>query len=258
MTKHFIIPDTQVKPGVSTDHLLWAGQYVADKRPDVIIHLGDHFDMPSLSSYDKGKKSFEGRRYMDDIAAGIKALSIFNEPIEKLNNDLRRQHKPLYKPRKVFLLGNHEYRIERAVEADAVLEGVIGYEDLELEKMGWEVYPFLEVAVIDGIAYSHYITSGVMGRPVSSASLMLRKKMMSCVMGHVQYRDIAFAQRADGTRLTGIFAGTYYQHEEGYLTPQGNAHWHGCWMLHEVFDGQFDEMPVSLNFLRNRYVKRRV
>lgn len=255
--KHFIIPDTQVKPGVPIDHMRWAGQYVADKRPDVIVHIGDHFDMPSLSSYDKGKKSFEGRRYTDDIKAGIAALDLFDEPIQELNDELRRMHKPLYRPRKVFLIGNHEQRIERAVEADAVLEGVIGYEDLKLRERGWEVYPFLEVVVIDGIAYSHYITSGVMGRPVSSAALMLRKKMMSCVMGHVQYRDIAFAQRADGQRLTGIFAGTFYQHEEGYLTPQGNAHWHGCWMLHEVQDGQFDEMPISLPYLRSRYASKR-
>jgi hypothetical protein len=29
--------------------------------------------------------------------------------------------------------------------------------------------------------------------------------------------------------------------------------WRGIWMLHEVDDGAFDEMPVSLNYLRKRY-----
>jgi len=46
------------------DHLTWAGQYAVDKKPDVIVHIGDHWDMPSLSHYDKGTKSFEGRRYL--------------------------------------------------------------------------------------------------------------------------------------------------------------------------------------------------
>ena len=46
MTKHLVIPDTQVKPGQSLEHLRWAGQYAADKKPDVIIHIGDHWDMP--------------------------------------------------------------------------------------------------------------------------------------------------------------------------------------------------------------------
>lgn len=253
MTVHMIIPDTQVKPGVDTDHLRWAGQYAAEKQPDVIIHLGDHWDMSSLSSYDRGKRSFEGRRYKEDIAAGQQGLAKFEEPINRMNGQLKRAGKPEYQPRKVFLLGNHEQRIHRALEDNAVLDGVIGYHDLGLTERGWEVHDFLEVAVIDGVAYSHYLTSGVMGRPVSSASLMLRKKMMSCVMGHVQHRDIAYAQRVDGKRVTGIFAGTFYQHEEEYLNPQGNQHWHGIWMLHEVDDGQFDEMPVSLDYLRRKY-----
>ena len=84
--KHLVIPDTQVKPNCPTDHLRWAGLYAVDKKPDVIIHIGDHFDMPSLSSWDVGKKSFEGRRYMDDIEAGISAMHLFMDPIMNQDN----------------------------------------------------------------------------------------------------------------------------------------------------------------------------
>ena len=52
--KHLIIPDTQVKPEAGHEHLIWASKYAVDTKPDVIIHLGDHWDMPSLSSYDVG------------------------------------------------------------------------------------------------------------------------------------------------------------------------------------------------------------
>src|SRR5690348_1900896 len=48
-----VIPDTQCKKGVDLSHLRWCGQYLAEKRPDVIIHLGDHADMPSLSTHDQ-------------------------------------------------------------------------------------------------------------------------------------------------------------------------------------------------------------
>ena len=34
--KIFIIPDTQVKPGVPLNHLEAAGNYIADKKPDVV------------------------------------------------------------------------------------------------------------------------------------------------------------------------------------------------------------------------------
>ena len=251
--KHLIIPDTQVKPGHSLEHLTWAGQYAAEKKPDVIIHLGDHWDMPSLSSYDVGKKSFEGRRYTDDIEAGIKGMKAFMKPILKEQKRQRTNKKKVWKPKLVFCLGNHEHRIERAIESDAKLEGLISYDDLQLKEMGWEVHDFLEPVVLDGVVYSHYFTSGVMGRPVSNARLLLQKKMMSCVQGHVQDRDIAFARKADGTAVTGIFAGIYYQHDEDYLTPQTNGSWSGIWILHEVNDGSFDEMPISLNFLKMKY-----
>lgn len=251
--KHMVIPDTQVKPGCPVDHLKWAGQYAVDKKPDVIVHIGDHWDMPSLSHYDKGTKSFEGRRYTQDIAAGIAGMEEFLAPIRAEQRRLKVNKHKQWNPRLVFTLGNHENRITRAIESDPKLDGLISFDDLCLEGMGWEVEPFLAPIKIDGVVYSHYFTSGIMGRPVSSSRALLTKQFQSCVMGHVQDREISFAKRADGTRVTGLFAGIFYQHEEGYLNAQTNLSWRGIWMLHEVDDGAFDEMPVSLNYLRKRY-----
>jgi hypothetical protein len=129
----------------------------------------------------------------------------------------------------------------------------MSYDDLNIERLGFERKQFLEVTEVDGIAYSHYFTSGIMGRPVSNPRLLLQKKFMSSTMGHVQDRDIGFARRADGKRLTGLFAGIFYQHEEDYLGPQGNGSWSGIWYKHEVDQGQYDEMPVSLGYLKRRY-----
>lgn len=251
MTRHLVIPDTQVKPEHNVDHLYWAGRYAVETKPDVIIHLGDHWDMPSLSSYDVGKKSFEGRRYVNDIEAGNMGMDAFMYPIRKERDRLTRNKKRTWNPRMVFLLGNHEQRIERAIETDAKLEGLMSYDDFNLSD--WEVVPFLEPIIIDGIAYCHYFTSGVMGRPVSSAKLMLQKKFMSCIMGHVQDRDIAYARKADGSSITGLFAGIYYVHDEEYLTPQTNGSWSGIWMLNEVNNGSFDELPISMNYLKRKY-----
>jgi hypothetical protein len=195
----------------------------------------------------------EGRRYKEDIKAGNDALDKFMKPIYKEQDKQRKLKEKLWKPRLVYIMGNHEYRIDRAINENVQLEGVIGYQDFNLVEHGWEVHDFLEVVVIDGVAYSHYFTSGVMGRPVTSARALLTKKHMSCVMGHVQDKDIAFAKRADGTPMTGLFAGIYYQHDEGYLNPQTNESWRGIWMLNQVDNGAFDEMPVSLDFLRRKY-----
>lgn len=251
--KILVLPDAQVKPGVPMEHLEWAGRYAAEKKPDVIVCIGDWWDMPSLSSYDKGRRSFEGRRFKEDIKAGIEGMEFFLGGIRDEQEKLTKNNKKRWNPRLIFTLGNHEERIERATQIQPEFEGLISYDDLKLKEMGWEVYPFLEVVIVEGVAFSHYFTSGVMGRPIGNAKLMLQKKMMSCVQGHVQDRDIAEAKRADGKRIVGIFAGIFYQHDEAYLGPQQNNSWRGFWLLTEVNDGSFDYIPVSIDFLRRKY-----
>ena len=253
--RHLVIPDVQQKPGCTTDHLTWAGKYAVEMLPDVIVVIGDWWDMESLSSYDKGKKSFEGRRYVNDIDAGNQAMDAFMAPIKAEITRRKKGKRKAWDPELHFTLGNHENRIVRAVEDSAELECLMSFDDFNLEEHGFTVHDYLDVLTIDGVAYSHFFTSGVMGRPVSSAATMLNKKHMSTVMGHVQDRQIAYAKRADGARITGIFAGIYYQHDEEYLTPQTGTSttWAGVWVLNEVNDGSFDEMPVSLNYLRSKY-----
>lgn len=153
---------------------------------------------------------------------------------------------------KVCFTGNCE-RINRAVNSDPKLEGLISIDDLKYQDFGWKVFPYLSVVVRDGVAYSHYFTSGILGRPVTSARMLLTKHHMSCVAGHQQGRDIAYGKRADGTSMTGLISGSFYQHDEDYLTPQTNEHWRGVWLLNDIKDGSFDELPISLNYLKERY-----
>jgi len=253
MTKHLIIPDVQAKEGVDLAYLNKIGKYIVEKKPDTIICIGDFADMPSLSSYDVGKKSFEGRRYIKDIQAAHNAMDLLLEPLWDYNHKARKNKEKLYKPRMVLTLGNHENRINRAVENDPKLEGMLGIHELAYTEYGWEVYPFLEVVVIDGIAYSHYFVTGVAGRPASSAAALLRKTNMSCIAGHQQGLQIATAGRADGARLTSVICGSCYKHQEDYLGPQGNNHFRGFLVAHDVKDGQFDLMTVSLDYLDKRY-----
>lgn len=255
--KHLIIPDTQVKPGVDLNYLAWVGKYIVEKKPDVVVQIGDFADMPSLSSYDTGKKSFEGRRYKDDIEISIRAMRILLKPLKDYNAKQTKKKKKQYKPRMVLTLGNHEQRINRATENDPKLYGTLSIDDLRYAEAGWEVFDFLDTVVINGVVYTHYLTSGVMGRPIGTASAMVSKTHQSCVVGHQQGRQVAYGKRADGTNITCIIAGSCYLHDEEYMGNQGNNHWRGLVMLHEVNDGQFDEMFVSLDYLRQKYAYKR-
>lgn len=252
--EHFFIPDTQQKKGVKRNHLTAAGNYIVDKKPDVIIHAADHWDMPSLSSYDKGKKCFEGRRYRDDIEAGLAGMEALLKPIWEYNARRKKQKMRAYKPRMIFTTGNHEHRITRAVESEAILDGTIGLQDLQLEKLGWEVYPFLDAVEVDGILYSHFFPRASNGRIMQNkrgaptARTQVQREMQSCSSGHLQGLDWAVHQ-TNNKRIYGLIAGSFYQHEEDYLTPQGTSYWRGCVYKHEVKDGNYDPMFLSLEYL---------
>lgn len=242
---HMVIPDVQAKHGVPLDHMEWAGNYAVDKKPDVIVQIGDFADVPSLNSHGKPRHQ-EMQRYQKDMAAVIKAQELFLAPIDAYN----RTAEIKYTPRRVITKGNHENRITRIVDENPWLEDKVSENDLGFEEHGWEIHDFLEVVNIDGIEYSHYFTSGVMGRAVPSAAVLLRERQCSATMGHVQNTDMAFHKK---TQNIALFCGIFYQHNEDYLGPQGNATRRQIVMKHEVDKGRYDPMFVSLNFLKKRY-----
>lgn len=251
--KVLVIPDCQVKVGVPLDHLDWAGQYIVDKKPDIIVNTGDFADMPSLSSHDKaGSKVFEGLRYKDDVQVAREAMERLLGPLKRLQEQQKKNKEKVYKPRKELLLGNHENRIDRAVNNLPILEGTISTKDLRYEDH-WNVRPFLSPLSIEGVVFNHYFPVGAMGRPASSAATMVSKLHQSCVAGHQQGRQVAYGRKADGSNITCIIAGSFYLHDESYMDVTSNRHWRGLVMLHEVKDGHFDEMFVSTNYLQRKY-----
>jgi hypothetical protein len=245
--KHIVIPDVQVKPGQDFDFLRCVGEYISENMPEAVICIGDFADMPSLSTYDKGKKSAEGKRYHLDIAASKEAMAVLMAPIHKKMKETG------WKPLLILTLGNHEHRIDRAADMSPEMFGHISTKDLDYESFGWTVYPFLEVVEVDGICYSHYFTTGVMGRPASSARAMIQKKHQSCVMGHVQKDEIHTEYNAKGKKITGLFVGCCYLHDEDYLGYQGNNYWRGIWMLYKIQDGSFSHLQADLDFLIDKY-----
>jgi hypothetical protein len=251
MKVHAVIPDVQAKPGNNFKFLERVGHYLADKKPDVIVQIGDFADMESLSSYDKGKKSFEGRSYTRDIEAANEAMDALVGPMLDEMLRLKKNKEKQWRPRFILTLGNHEERINRAIEEDRKLDGLISVSDLPYA--GWEVHPFLEPVEIDGVFYCHYFPTGVLGRPAVTASAMVSKLHASCVAGHQQGKQVAYGKRPDGSMITCIMAGSCYEHTESYLDYQSNKHWRGIIMLHEVNKGTFDEMFVSLGYLEKKY-----
>lgn len=255
MRKHLLISDTQCKPDEDTTYLRQIGKLIVDERPDVIVHIGDHFDMPSLSSYDMGKKAAEGRRINQDIEAGHEGMRNLLYHLSKLQRKQKAEKKKVYSPAMNFCLGNHEQRLERHINSNAELDGFLNFPDsFDLHLYGWDVHPFLQPYIVDGVAYAHYFYQPNTGRAYGgTAHTKLKNIGHTFVMGHVQGLDIATRTTNLGKQQWGIVSGSGYKHYENYKGPQANDHWRGIVMLDNVRDGDFDPRPISLDSLELKY-----
>jgi hypothetical protein len=238
---HIVIPDVQCKPGVKLDHLTWVGKYIAEKQPDVIVCIGDFADMESLSKYDVGTIRGENKRLKRDLQTARTAMELLMQPIRAVDG---------YCPELHLTMGNHEERLDRFANEHPYLEEVVGTHMLNYEEWGWKVHPFLKPVEIDGVQYCHYFVTGDSGRPVTSAPALLRRRHKSAIMGHAQKTDISFHPV---THQWAIFCGICNLHDEPFLGPQGNLVRRQILVLHEVDEGKFDPMFVSLNFLKKSY-----
>ena len=250
---HIYIPDTQCRPGTPRDHLTWAGRYIVDefagKDKVKIIHAGDHADMHSLSMYDQGKMGMEGRRYREDIEVANQGFLELNAPLIAYN----KSRSAKWWPERHLTLGNHEDRINRAVESDAKLEGVISTNDLNYSELGWKVHAFRVPVCIDGVYYAHYFYNPMTGKPLGGmVDTRLKTLGHSFTQGHQQ--TLSYALRfVAGQSQHGLVAGAFYLHDEDYKGPQGNAHWRGLIVCHQVENGSYDPMFVSMDYLCRRY-----
>lgn len=248
--RHLFIPDTQVQPGVRTSHIAALGNYIAHWRPDVIIIAGDWYDMKSLCIYDRDLADVTARRYQGDIKAGNDALDLLMRPWSRFKD---------YKPRLVFTEGNHEVRAKRLTDMQPNLRGALEMPGDYATSLGWNYRPYLEPIVVDGVAYAHLFVRGANGRVVNTkfgaanARTQVLREMRSCTAGHKPGIDIHVQPTATGS-MRGVIAGSFYQHEEEYMTAQGTTYWRGVIMKHEVHKGQYDLMEVSLNYLLRKWV----
>lgn len=243
---HLVIPDSHAQPGYNNNRYDWLGKLIADVKPDVIINIGDHWDMPSLCSYDYGKKGFEGRRFKKDVAVGIEA----NDRVATAGRAAYRDAE------KVFCYGNHEARINRVVESDAKMEGVIGLHSLQVEDYYDRSVGFLDAARIDGVNYSHYFTSGVMGRPIGGehpAYQLISKKHESCTQGHSHMLDYCRRVGPKGHAVLGCAVGCYFDYHADYAGPANEMYWRGIVVKRNVCRGDYDPEFITLSNIRKAY-----
>lgn len=251
--KHLIIPDSHAHYLQNNDRARWIGELIKDVRPDTVVNIGDTWDMPSLSGYDKGKSAV-GRTYRADISTGIEFNDILWSTVRGAKKRL---------PRRIFCMGNHEERIARAINMQPELEGAIGYEDLQLDRYYDTVVYYKGstpgTIVVDGIIYAHYLIGGIGGRPISGEHIghsLLTKQYQSCVVGHNHLLDWCIRSRNDGSKVMALSVGCCFDYDSDWAGEMNKMYWRGVVILNDVEDGRYNLQTIDLNTLKREYGRR--
>lgn len=248
---HLVIPDCHAHPDHNNDRADWAGRLILDLRPDVVINLGDMWDLSSMSSYDKGRKSTFGRTFERDINAGL-------EFDERLWAPIRRAKKK--RPRAVFIEGNHEFRLKRAIDLQPELEGLLSFNNFDLNRNYHDIVEYEGntpgTIEIDGITYCHFSISGVMGRPIGGehpAYSLLTKQFKSVTCGHIHVFDHSTRTDARGNRIHGCVAGVFQDYNSDWAGEINRLWSRGLVIKREVENGNYNIQWVSIDQLRKEY-----
>lgn len=255
MTKLFIIPDAHAHPEYDNDRFSALGELILKEARSAngdmhLVCLGDFADMPSLSSYDKGTKGFEGRRYDKDVVSSLDAQKKLFAAVHDYNWRRRNSSKRQLHFDTTMLVGNHEHRINRAVNAQPELDGKLGLHDLQFEDEWDRVVPFTEIEDIQGFAMSHHLPSGVAGRPVggeNAAGRLLTVGKVSCVVGHAHTIDAAWRVNYTGKKMMSIVAGCFVHADfsESWCANTRHLWWEGVHIIDNAADGFGDVRQIS-------------
>ena len=246
-----MIPDTHAHFQHHNRRAEWLGRLINDLKPDVVIHLGDSADMPSLSGFDKGTRAAIGRTYRADIDTHLD----FNF---RLWDTVKSSKRKL--PRRIILEGNHEHRIAKAINLQPELDGAISPSDLRMYDFYDEYIEYNGrspgVITIDGISYAHFFISGVMGKAIGgthAAYSILQKGHGSSTAGDLHLLSYDVQTGIGGRRIHGLVAGCFQDYDAEWAGEANRLWWRGVVFKDNVENGTYDPRFISLASLKKEY-----
>jgi len=258
MSDILIIPDPHASPKYGNERFDALGRFIISTQPEHIVCLGDFADLSSISSHNTPEAA-EGQRFLDDLVSAKDAMGRLLGPTEKYNARARLSRKKLYSPNLCMLGGNHEQRINTLCANYPYLSNIISLDQLPYEQ--WKYISFKRALVIGGIHFSHYFTSGVMGRPISGVNIsrsLITKMHVSCVQGHSHLYSHAEDTLPNGQKIFGLSAGCFSHHDysEHWCRDTEFRWWRGIIVLKDIDgEGYYDEIrSITMRKLMRDYL----
>lgn len=248
MPRVVIIGDAHVDDEQSLARFKAAGKFIADKKPDYVVIIGDFLTLNCLSAWDRNKRlKMENRRYFKEIAAGNLALDYLHAGMKVLKT----------KPKLIYIKGNHENRLDRYLDTDPTFVGSVSIEaDLKLKERGWTVVEYKDVYYVDGVAFTHIPVSSngsSIGNP-TVAQKALRLFSTSVVFGHTHTLDHAAEHRHGSKHLCqALSVGCFFEKVDEYAQGSKTDYWRGLVTLDIYHANRFDIETTSLSNVVKKY-----
>ncbi len=250
---HLVIGDTHLstKENDPLERAKMLRREILATRPDNIIFIGDFLDMGSLSFYDKpGSQEKENLRINNEINLAKLWMFLVFDP---------KGWPKGYTPDIDFTEGNHEYRLRRLFEQQAVFDGIISIrESLQqvLNEKCSQVFtwtPYGEYLCINKIMYTHVPFKN--GQPVASTvnhtGMSLQLVDRSVIYGHTHRLEVKQALRAGSFQLiTALNVGCYFDYIPSYVKNSNPHWWRGVVHVYPDGQGNFDFATKSMEALR--------
>lgn len=162
--------------------------FARDFKPDCWVHLGDRYDLWSLSRFDKEpRRWFENGLLQNELSSAVESW-----------NEMCAISKNVH-----FILGNHEDRLNRLVKANMGLFGLKAFNWHQMADIPQQVkmHEFGAVLDIGGVQFEHGYQ--VQERVVNPAQWMLNNRRANTIFGHTHRIATQYATfRRDGHPVT--------------------------------------------------------
>lgn len=207
MRKILILPDVHLTDKAPKPYQV-VKKFASQFKPDEIVILGDFMDVSSLSGWELDKRRpMEGKRYMKEVDRANKELDDLSKLTKKIT----------------YLEGNHEDRVERYLDANPEMEGMLDIPKvLRLTSRGIKWYKYNSLYRMGHLYFTHgcYANKYV-------ARTHLDNFGCNLVVGHIHRPDFAFKtakmQKEMACWSLGCLCGKSPDYQKGRPNSWGNG-----------------------------------
>lgn len=228
----FFIPDTHV-PFHDKRAFELALKIGAQLKPDATVILGDFADFYAVSQHDKSP---------DRKVTLLSEATAVKECLREINQRVPSK-------RRIYLAGNHEYRLDRYIKKQAPeFYGITSVDKvLELDALGWEYVPYHGYAKIGKLLCTH--DTGSAGMNAHRKSLSDAGGGLSVVIGHTHRMSTETKTALEGDFISASMFGWLGDPDQiDYMHKTKTLAWtHGVGLVYLLPDGVAIPHPIPFH-----------